>query len=309
LLAALLGTFAAAAGAQPSEIDKDAARTLVQQGDERRSAGDYAGALEAYRRADDIMGVPTTGIEVGRMELKLGHLVKALEAFERVAESPVTEGEPGPFTEARAEAQKKAEDLFARVPKLSVQVSGPPADVTVELTIDDAPASLPVDRQRFDPGPHVVTATADGYTSASETVELGEYDDRTVDLRLEVAPDTLWPMMWTGYGISAAALVLGTVTGAISLTKASEARDWCDDEGRCTAEAESPRDLSLSLAHVSTASFITAGVAAAVGTAGLLISLMAEDQQTRDEEPPAEADAVEADVALGLGGATLRIRF
>ena len=302
-LAVALTFLAPAAWGQPSEIDKDAARTLVQQGDERKAAGDYAGALTAYRRADDIMGVPTTGIEMGRMQLKLGRLVAALETFERVAAYPVKDGEPAPFTKARAEAQEKAEDLFSRVPKLSISVSGPPDDTPVELTIDDEAASLPVDQRRLDPGAHEVKAVAAGYTTASESVELGEYDDRMVELRLQLAPETLWPMMWAGYGISAAALVLGSVTGAISLAKASEALEYCDDARRCTPEAESPRDLSVTLAHVSTASFVTAGVAAAVGTAGLVISLMAEDGEARSEP------ASEAELRVGPGSATLRLAF
>ncbi|MEM6791384.1 MAG: hypothetical protein AAF715_27955, partial [Myxococcota bacterium] len=90
-----------AADEAPSEIDRDAARTSVQQGDERAEGGDFRGALEAYRRADDIMGVPTTAIEVGRMHEELGELVAARAAYLRAAKYPTRAGEPRPVTPAR----------------------------------------------------------------------------------------------------------------------------------------------------------------------------------------------------------------
>jgi tetratricopeptide (TPR) repeat protein len=109
-----LPTAAAAGG--PSEIDKDAARAAVQQGDERMAAKDYAAALEAYKRADDIMGVPTTSIELGKTHMLLDQMVEAKEAFERAATYPEQENEPAPFTDARRIAKDLAFQLAERIP-------------------------------------------------------------------------------------------------------------------------------------------------------------------------------------------------
>jgi predicted negative regulator of RcsB-dependent stress response len=68
-----------------SERDRNVARESVYQGDDLVKRGDTRGALEAYRRANAIMKVPTTGIEVARTSLRLGLLVEALEASRQTA--------------------------------------------------------------------------------------------------------------------------------------------------------------------------------------------------------------------------------
>lgn len=48
------------AHAEPTAADKETARTLMQDGRAKRTKGDHAGALEAFRAAHGIMKVPTT---------------------------------------------------------------------------------------------------------------------------------------------------------------------------------------------------------------------------------------------------------
>jgi hypothetical protein len=61
-LAFLLCTSAALA--EPSPGEKETARALMDEGDRKLSKQDLRGALQAYQGADQIMGVPTTGLEV-----------------------------------------------------------------------------------------------------------------------------------------------------------------------------------------------------------------------------------------------------
>src|SRR5690606_10590561 len=129
LFAVVTVTYALGLSAkEPSEIDKDAARTSLEQGDERMRAKDYKSALEAYQRADNIMGVPTTSIEVGRAALALGRLVIAYDAFKRTADFPKKPGEPPPFTSARKEAKGLANDIKPRIPLLEIEVTGAASD-------------------------------------------------------------------------------------------------------------------------------------------------------------------------------------
>jgi tetratricopeptide (TPR) repeat protein len=288
--------LAFAASGQQSEADKTAARSLVQQGDALMQSQKYEEALEAYRRADDIMGVPTTSIEVGKVALLLGKLVEANAAFQKAAAYPVRKTEPEPFERARKEARELSQQLSERIPTVTINVSGLPQDAQPEVTLDGKPASTNTEI-RVDPGTHEVNATAPGHTSVAETITLEERDTRTVELKLDVAPSTIWPVMWSGYAVAAAALVVGTVTGVFSLNDAAEAKQYCNENGECQEPAKEPLDRSRTLAHVSTASFVVAGVAAVIGTVGLAVSLAAED----DSEDP--------EVSLGPGAVSFKMRF
>ena len=95
----------------------------------------YLGEFEA---ADKIMGVPTTGLELGRARMMVGLLVQARNRLLDVTRYPVEPGEPAPFAKARAEAAKLADDLAKRIPSITVQVLGPegplPDDVLIAPT-------------------------------------------------------------------------------------------------------------------------------------------------------------------------------
>ncbi|HHH28603.1 MAG TPA: hypothetical protein ENK57_09695 [Polyangiaceae bacterium] len=271
---------------EPSEVDKDAARTLVQQGDELMKNEELEEALVAYRRADDIMGVPTTSIEVGRVNLLLGKLVDARAAFEKAASYPKKDGEPKPFTKARKEARRQLELVSPKIPRLTIMVEGVKGG-TATATLDDDPVALD-EEILVDPGPHVVRAEADGYVPASEDFILEEFDLKDVTLRLEEAPRALWPLAYVGYGIAGTGALVGAITGALSLRDAQTVKDACDGSGD-TCPSGIPLDRSRTLAHVSTASFVVAGVAATVGTIGLVLSLSADDSSPESSDPGVEA--------------------
>ncbi len=290
----------------PSEIDKDAARLSLEQGDERMKRKDYAAALQAYRRADDIMGVPTTSIEVGRAAMALGKLVLALEAFERAAAYPKKKGEPEPFTAARADARKNVQALRPRIPRLKIEVQGAEPDVDIEVLIDEDPVDAWASTQRVDPGMHDVRAVAVGYKPVSREVVLQEGETRTLVLELiplNVPPrdeesNPWWTVAAVSLPIGGASLIAGAVTGGLSLSDASAVKDQCDGE-RCPPEAREQLDRSQTLAHVSTATLVVGGVAAVLGITALALALSADD----DDQDPA------ATLHLGPLGATLELRF
>ncbi|MCA9624304.1 MAG: hypothetical protein KC731_35010, partial [Myxococcales bacterium] len=282
----------------PSEIDKDAARTLVQQGDELMDKGEYHDALVAYRRADDIMGVPTTSIEVGKVAELLGRLVEARTAYEVAAAYPVKDGEPEPFTRARDLARDKVAELNERIPRLKIRVKGLALGAVAQVTADGEEVDVKQEL-RLDPGSHEIEVTATDHVTVSERVSLEEYELTEVELETKVSPVTLWPMAYVGLGMAGLAAVVGSITGGLSLKDASEAKRLCSQiEGDgCPESASEPLSRSRTLAHVSTASFIVAGVAAAVGVTGLVLSLGADDSE--------EAARLELELGpayLGLSG-------
>jgi hypothetical protein len=263
---------------QPSDVDRDAARALVQQGDELVAKREYEAALEAYRHADEIMGVPTTAVEVGKTLLLLGRMVEAKTAFERGATHQARPDEPEPFARAREECARRAAELEKHIPTLTVLVAGAEPGVTIAVRLDD---KLLQSRTglRVDPGRHEVVATAPGYEHTVVTFELADGERRTVDVAMEEAAPPMWPLAIAGFSVAGAGVIVGAITGGLSLQAAAEVDDLCDDSAPrlCQPEAEDVENRRVALGHTSTVSFAVAGVGAVVGVVALVLSLELDD--------------------------------
>jgi hypothetical protein len=289
LLAAILFLLPSVVMAgEPTEAEKNRAAELVYTGDERRAAGDHAGALRAYEEADAIVRVPTTGIEVARELAALGRLVDARDAAVKVVEHTQREGEPAAFARARRDAKQLVASLDTRIATLVVRAPrAPGAEITVDgrLITAGEPA-------RLDPGKRVVTARV-GSASAKKVVNLHEGEKRDVTIELEAAdaedPATTEPparpsarprdadgtdpplrsWVWVGFGGAVAGTVVGSVTGALALSSTAGLDEECD--GRvCPARLRSDIERAMVLSHVSTASFAVGAVGLAVGLTALL---------------------------------------
>lgn len=213
------------AHADPSAADKQRARALMDRGDLLFEAKSYEEALAAYERADEIMRVPTTGLEVARAHAALGHFAQARAVALEVARSSKTPGEPSVFDEARAEAAKLAGELADKV----------------EPTKPAAPEAAA-------PAPPA----------------------ESNDARYK-------PMIVGGFVTAGAGVMLGTLFGVMSLSRASNAKDTCAGN-RCPAQARDDIEASKTLGILSDVGFVVALAGAAVGGYGLWA-------QSRDVRP------------------------
>ena len=109
------------------------------------------------------------------------------------------------------------------------------------------------------------------------------------------------PLVFAGFGVAAAGLISGTVTGILTLSNASTLRENCPND-QCMPNNYQGMDDTYALAHVSTASFAVAGAGAVVGLVGLLIS------GSSSAEPKAQEEAA-AQPVLGLGVLGVRGAF
>ncbi len=75
---------------------------------------------------------------------------------------------------------------------------------------------------------------------------------------------------YVGFGVGALGLVVGSITGILSLSKASSARSQCEGN-QCPLDAKEDADASKSLAIASNVSFVAGGLAAAIGLTSLLM--------------------------------------
>jgi hypothetical protein len=305
-----LSTPAFAQDGGPSVDDKETARQLMDLGDSKFANGEYAAALEAYTGADRIMKVTSTGLAVGKTLMNLGRLLEARDKLIAVSRIPPQPDESPVLTQARTEAAELQLTIADRIPQLTVQLVGVPASLVVDVRIDNRklPAesvSLP---RAVDPGSHTVTASARNYHSAKEFVTIEEGTKRTVTIALKPTnephrqkgkdddePLHISPLVYAGVAVAGAGLIVGAVTGGVSMSEASSVKEQCLDT-KCPAAAEEDADRAVTLAHVSTASFVVAGVGAAIAGVGLVLTF-AVDQ---------EADTA---VVMGPGIVGLRGRF
>jgi hypothetical protein len=302
---ALACTLAAtAARAEPSAGERETARSLMQEARDLRDKGNLKEALRRFKAADDIMHVPTTGLEVARTQVSLGLLVEARDTIANIRQTPAQSGDPAPFAEARAKAEELSASLNGRVPTLVVVVRRASADARPAVTVDGlaVPASIVGLPLSVDPGHHLVTAKV-GAAEASQGVDVKEGEQKRVELAPSessspapaAAPAAASPepeespeanaehgaapprshaptaLTYAGLGVAGVGVVTGTVTGLIVLlSKKSALQSECTGHV-CGPSSYGDLDSANTLATVSDVAFAVGGAGAVVAIVSLLL--------------------------------------
>ncbi|HQP37058.1 MAG TPA: hypothetical protein PLI95_17860 [Polyangiaceae bacterium] len=286
--------------AEPSAADRETARALMEQGIERMQARDPVGALKAFRTANEIMHVPTTALATARAHDALGQLLEARDRALEAVRYPRHPGKPQVFERARNEATDLAAQLASRIPSVEIAISGLPAGTPPTVRIDShllSAAALSAPR-KLNPGRHVISVSAPGFAPARVTVQLAERQNERVAISMTpgngaepeepstegaVEVDAIRPgpevpsggrshtLAYVAFGVGAAGLVTGAVTGVMALSKQSALESRCDTGAHaCPEDARSELDAGRRLAWVSNIGFGVGIVGAGVGVASLL---------------------------------------
>jgi hypothetical protein len=297
LLLALATLLASPVRADASD-DKEVARALYVRGNARFASGDYRGALEDFNGAHRLVRVPTTALGLGKTQMQLGSLIAARDSLRFAADFRPAAGEPASFTTARKEAARLVDALSERIPTLELRVKvegrgSPRVSVDGEArTVGKAPLEL-------DPGPHRVRIAVAGRPPIERALELRERERHLLEVvvpapaaaapgpsaagapalptpspRLRPGATTFQvsPLVWAGFSVATAGLLVGTVSGILSLESAAEVEGMCSSDQTCPPEAQDAIDRSLTTAHVSTAAFAVGGAGLVVGVTGLFLS-------------------------------------
>jgi hypothetical protein len=276
--------MARVAHAEPTPQEKETARALMDQGDERFEQKNYAGALEAYAGAHAIMRVPTTAIEVAKAHEKLGHLVEARDALLEAVRYPKSPSEPAAYSSARADAEQQALALGDRIPAVLVRIDGAPKDAVMQVTVDRVvlpppAAKLPLN---VNPGRHHIVVTSEDTTQAESDVDVVERETKTVSVRVAPRPrasgpapvaETASPLKTIGVvsaGAGITGMIVGTVFGLSASSQQSDAgcpNNVCRDD----ASAEKLRDAN----SAATASNVAFAIGGALTIAGVTLWLLA----------------------------------
>ena len=286
LVALVLVASPSLAHADPTAAEKESARNHMQQGDAQRDKGEKEAALKSYEAADAIMHVPTTGLEVARMQAALGLLLEARETLARVAKLPAKANEPAPFVAARKAAAELANDVNTRLPSLAVVIANadPAHQPTLMIDNETVPVQGADVHRKMNPGKHVVVARA-GQVEKREEITLGERDQKTATFDLKpppVAPPPppeppppnglAKPLLYGGFALAIVGVGVGSVTGLMSIARVNDVKPQCEGGTRCPASTASDIDTAKTLGTISTVAFIAGGVGVGLGVAGLLMS-------------------------------------
>lgn len=187
-----LGGPAHAQPKQPSAAAKDTARTLLLDCRDKFGKKDFDGALKSCQGAHSIMGVPTTGLDLAKVQQSMGLLVEARETALEAVRFDNSMNNPA-FAQAQSEANKISQDLEKRIPSLVLSVSGLPAGTTARVVVDndevpDAALSLPY---RVNPGTHTIVASAKDVNDVKKTVTVEE--GQSVPLEISMAQGAAEP--------------------------------------------------------------------------------------------------------------------
>jgi hypothetical protein len=277
----------------PTAAEKETARGMMDAGHAQRDAGHHDAALAQFQGADAIMHVPTTGIEVAREQLALGHLVEARDAVQAVLRTPAIDHEPEAFRLARKAAVALDEDLVKRIPALQIRVGGNPSGVTVDGR--PVPLAALVAPFKVNPGHHVIVATTAGGDARQET-DVAEGSTAAVDLVAPAAPatepDTSGPaaeaaqtnsetsthpasavpwLRWGGIGLAAVGIGVGSITGLMAINSKSSAEKGCVN-AMCPPATWNDIDAARTSSTISTIAFSAAGAGAVLAVVSYLVA-------------------------------------
>jgi hypothetical protein len=302
-----------------SASDKETARSLMDQGFDLRNHGDLNGALARFKAANAIMHVPTTALEVAHTQVALGRLVEARDTLAQIMTSVPSPGEPHQFRTARAEAQTLDASLEARVPAVTVTVTGAAGGAPVGLSVDGVavPAAVIGLPRRLDPGHHVFVATTSTQEGRAE-IDVAEGDKKDVSITLatvakpappppvhEETPPPVpeshrsYALPIVFFTVGGVGLVAGAITGAIELSQQSSLSTNCPNHV-CPPSQYSALDGANVLATISTVAVIVGGA----GLVGGVITLLVGGKSSA----PAPTEA-RVEPWIGLGSAGIRGTF
>lgn len=276
------------AGAEPTDANRSAARTLATEGLRAFTAGNDQEAHDKFSRAEALVHATPHLLYIARTSARLGKLVEAKEAYVRIVREELPASAPKAFVEARKAATPELAALEPRIPRLTIVVRGSQAaPATVKMDGSEIPSALVGVASPTNPGKHVLHASAEGWEDVETTVTLAEGSRETATLAFSIAkpvaakPSEAAPLMgdepkkksiapWIAFGVGAAAAGVGTFFVFKNRGDRNDATDLCGG-GTCPAARRNEvQDLDSSANSAATFAWISYGVAAAAAITGVV---------------------------------------
>jgi hypothetical protein len=180
-----LSLICSLASAQTDE-QRAGARALAEQGGAAFDEGRWQDAVDLFTRAQSLVEAPPHLLYIARAQEKQGHLVQAMEAYNKCTRASLAPGAPGAFKAAQAEAERELQALIPRIPQVTITVAGEQsADVVVKVDGEALPSALVGVKRPANPGKHTYSAEGEKVEATPITLSVNEGGEAAVELVLK----------------------------------------------------------------------------------------------------------------------------
>lgn len=253
-----------------SAKNKQAASKLLAEGNALSNDGEYLEALDKFKAAYALYPSPKLLLNVGTMQRQLGRNVDAARTYETYLRDP--DADPN----LSASLARTLGEIDALVGHMQIIVT--PNDATLSLDGLKLQVSSGKTSVRVEPGTHKIVAEKSGFPPAVQTVTVKRGETIDVSLKLAHAPIVVRSVVVKqplsagriaafvvgGLGLTGLLVSAGTSIGAYEKNK--QALQSCDlKSARCDADGIVSANAALTLADVSTYSFLIGGLTTGVG--------------------------------------------
>jgi hypothetical protein len=253
--------------------------TLAQEGKCEEAIPHFVESLRLDPKAITLINLADCEEKVGKFADAMGHWVDARVRAQAESARPIEE-----------EAETRANALDPRLARLTIVLAPTaPKDAVVErdgIVLGSPSLGIPLP---VDPGGHAIVVKAKGHPDSTAQVNLLEGEQKRVEVDagggaapvtpspgsgiVEAPPPTtsssLSPLVFVGFGVAAAGLAVGGITGLMALNAGSEAEKDCPTL-RCDQKTLDDIESGRTLGTISTIGFVVAGAGAALGIYGLV---------------------------------------
>ena len=274
--------------AAQEESTRSGARATALEGARAMQQERWADAVALFKRAESLVHAPPHLLYMARAYVKLGKLVDAREAYQKIVHDELPATAPKAFLDARSAAFEEEAALAPRLASLRISVAGEQADKAVVMVDGvELPHALVGVAHPADPGPHKLSASAPGWAADEVSVTLREGGRETVDLvlsrkeRIAESPGTgdesrkrgLRTAGWITLGVGVAGLGAGTFFLLQNRSKRDDSATLCPGTVCPAANRAEMTSLDDAADRAATFSLIGYGIGAAgvIGGATLLL--------------------------------------
>lgn len=167
------------AAKKPTKADRDKAKAAFIRGNEKFDAGDFAGAAEAYKEANETLPAPQAVYKMALALDKAGKGPEAMEAYKQFLDAPPPENMAGQKTSAEARLQELGLG--------TIKLSSTPAGAMVK--VDGQPAAGPTPLTlSLKPGPHTLEISAPDHEPATRELTVSAASSTEVAVELKALP-------------------------------------------------------------------------------------------------------------------------
>lgn len=303
------------ATSEPVKTDAAAAaQDLFDQAIKLMEANNFAEACGKLEASNRIAWAPGTTINLADCYERMGRLASAWAKFLEAEPHFRNRTPPDPRADI---AKKRADALYPKLSRVAIEVpaASKAQGIVVKRDGDAVDESQWGNALPVDPGKHVVEVTAPGKEpwkwesdvqgSTPVKVEVPPLKDGPAAPAGSASATSSSPAPEAGLptqkkiaigaaALGVAGLVLGGVTGSLTLAKVSDSNKTCaklgDGTFRCDAPGGALRDDAKGLATISTIGFIAGGVLAAGGVV-LWLTAPSSSPPASDQTGPAPKSA------------------